>query len=214
MRAYFRRVISAETLVFGRPRFLPAGVRQLAIKMGDLNRLEPGALAVALQSDAYIVFGSSYIKGALCDHLVAHRAVNIHMGVSPYYRGSGTNFWAMYDNRPGLVGATLHLLTRGLDSGPILCHALPKPEVANPFVIGMQAVRAAHRALLEHLGGGELGKLEPVEQDREREIRYSRHVDFTDEVAEEYLERVPSGEEMYQALAARDLSRFVRPYIG
>jgi methionyl-tRNA formyltransferase len=214
MRDYFRRVISAETVVFGRPRLLPAGVRSIAMRMGDLNRLEPGALADALRSEVYVVFGSSYIKGALCDHLVAHRAVNIHMGVSPYYRGSSTNFWAMYDRRPDLVGATLHRLTRGLDSGPVLCHALPKPEAAGPFVIGMNAVRAAHRALVEHLVSGELGKLEPLEQDRNLEIRYSRHADFDDEVAAEYLDRLPTGEDMHRALAARNLGRYIRPYVG
>ena len=214
MQAYFRRVISAETVVFGRPRFLPGNVRHLALTMGDLSSLEPGALAPALQSEAYVVFGSSYIKGALCDHLVAHKACNVHMGTSPYYRGSSTNFWAMYDNRPDYVGATLHLLTPGLDSGPILCHALPRPEAADPFIIGMKAVRAAHQALVERLTSGELRELEPVAQDKSLEIRYSRHADFTDEVVREYLDRLPTPGEMEVALKARDMSRFVRPYVG
>ena len=48
------------------------------------------------------------------------------MGISPYYRGTDCNFWAMYDNNPHLVGSTIHLLTKGLDSGPILYHALSK----------------------------------------------------------------------------------------
>ena len=31
------------------------------------------------------------------------------MGVSPYYRGCDCNFWALYDNNPHLVGATIHI---------------------------------------------------------------------------------------------------------
>ncbi|RMF80473.1 MAG: methionyl-tRNA formyltransferase, partial [Planctomycetota bacterium] len=128
MREYFRHVISAESLVFGRPRFSAENVRTLSIRMGDVSRLERGVLAPALKSDLYVVFGASYIKGPLCDHLVRHAAVNIHMGVSPHYRGSSTNFWALRDGRPELVGATIHRLSTGLDSGPILRHAFPEPR--------------------------------------------------------------------------------------
>ena len=67
------------------------------------------------------------------------------MGISPYYRGTDCNFWAMYDNNPHLVGSTIHLLTKGLDSGPILYHALSKlklpthlsiqcPQLNQPFI--------------------------------------------------------------------------------
>ena len=41
-----------------------------------------------LKSDVYVVFGSSYIKGELVDFLVKQKAINIHAGVSPYYRGT------------------------------------------------------------------------------------------------------------------------------
>src|SRR3954462_4499476 len=39
MQDYFSRVIAAEDTVFGRPRLLPANVRSMAIRMGDLARL-------------------------------------------------------------------------------------------------------------------------------------------------------------------------------
>lgn len=50
------------------------------------------------------------------------------MGLSPYYRGTDCNFWALYDKKPQYVGATIHLLSKGIDSGPTLYHALSKPE--------------------------------------------------------------------------------------
>jgi hypothetical protein len=128
MQRYFSRVIAAEGEVFGRPRFLPGNVRSLVLKMGDLNGVEMDVFGEALKADVFVVFGASYIKGRLVEHLVERRAVNIHMGISPEYRGSSCNFWALYDGRPELVGATIHLLSKGLDSGPMLCHALPRPE--------------------------------------------------------------------------------------
>jgi len=214
MQDYFRRVMAAEGTVFGRPRFAPDNVTQLAIKMGDLNRLELDVLAPVLQSDIYVVFGASWIKGALCDHLLAHRAYNIHMGVSPYYRGSSTNFWALYDERPEYVGATIHLLSAGLDSGPILFHALPKAEAVDPFLLGMKAVKIAHMGLMNAIGEGVLAIMEPLVQDTTRQIRYTRNRDFTDDVAREYLDRCPTPDAIQAALEARDMTQFLRPYVG
>jgi folate-dependent phosphoribosylglycinamide formyltransferase PurN len=210
MQDYFSRVISAETKVFGRPRPLPQNVRSMAMKMGDLSRVDVNDLGDALSADRFVVFGASFIKGPLCDLLVERRALNIHMGVSPYYRGSSTNFWAMYDKRPGMVGATIHLLSKGLDSGPMLFHALPKPDAVDPFVYGMRAVRAAHRGMVEYLRGA-LGELKPVVQDKSLELRYTRNADFTDDVAQEYLKRLPSPEQMKTSLNARDVKLFLRP---
>lgn len=210
MQDYFSRVIAAEREVFGAPRFAAANVRQLPIKMGDLSRLDASTLAPAMKSDVFIVFGASYIKGALCQELVERRAINIHMGVSPQYRGSSTNFWAMYDRRPEFVGATIHLLSKGLDSGPILFHALPKAAKVDPFVFGMQAVRAAHRALVETIKTSKLRDVAPIDQDRSRELRYTRNADFTDAAAAEYLSRLPTSSEMQ---FGRDLSTYIRPVV-
>ena len=67
-----------------------------------------------------------YIKGPLVNFLIKKKAINIHMGISPYYRGADCNFWAMYDGNSHLVGATIHMLSKGLDSGSILYHAMSK----------------------------------------------------------------------------------------
>lgn len=214
MQDYFSRVIAAEAEVFGRCQFAPAKVRQLAVRMGDLSQIDLDSLASALNSDIYIVFGASFIRGELCDYLVSRRAVNLHMGVSPYYRGSSTNFWAMYDRRPDLVGATIHLLTSGLDNGPMLFHALPPVEASDPFVHGMRAVRAAHVALTDHLRRGTLFDLAPVQQDRSRQMRYTRNADFTDQVAGEYLRRLPTAQDLRAAIQSRDPSMFVRPLVA
>ena len=189
MQAYFARVIAAEEEVFGHIGFLPANVRSLSLKIGDLSSVDMACLSRALQSDLYVVFGASYIKPPLVDVLVDQGAINIHMGISPYYRGSSCNFWSLYDGNPDLVGATIHRLSRGLDSGAMLFHALPEREAADPFVLGMRAVRAAHHSLIDSVRTGELLALEPVVQDRMLEIRYTRNADFNDAVAQEYLAR-------------------------
>jgi methionyl-tRNA formyltransferase len=182
----------------------------LPIRMGDLNLLDLDALAPALDADLIVVFGASFIRGPLCDVLVRQQAINIHMGISPKYRGSSCNFWALYDRRPDLVGATIHRLSHGLDSGPMLFHALPAAEACDGFLLGMKAVRAAQDGLIAAIRSGELWSMPPVAQDRTREIRYSRNADFTDAVAEEYLNRLPDTTEIESVLQARDPAGFLQ----
>lgn len=213
MQDYFSRVIDAEKQVFGVPRFSGTRVRTLSIRMGDLNLLDTNLLDEALKSDLIVVFGASYIKGELCKRLIEKRAVNIHMGVSPQYRGSSTNFWAMHDNRPEFVGATIHLLSAGLDSGPMLFHALPAVNSYEPFELGMIAVRSAQAGLVHHIKNRTLRDLSPVQQDRSQEMRYTRNADFTDAIAREYLSRLPKPREIENALLQRKPEAYLRPFI-
>ncbi|MGG3838410.1 formyltransferase family protein [Paenibacillus thiaminolyticus] len=214
MQEYFYHVINAEREVFGNLKFTSKNVSQLVLKSGDLNMLDIQTLSPALKSDYYIVFGSSYIKGPLCDFLVANKAINIHMGTSPYYRGSSCNFWAMYDGNPELVGATIHMLSKGLDSGDMLFHAFPRAEVIDPFVIGMKAVKAAHDSLIEYISTGKINEFTPVKQEKKHEIRYTRNRDFTDEVAQKYLQNSPDPQFIKDKLESRDLTQFLNPYVG
>ena len=203
MEQYFAHMLAAEKQAFGDIALLPSNVRVVALKMGDVQHLTPERLSFALDADVVIVFGASYIKPPLVDALIAKKAVNIHMGVSPYYRGSACNFWAIYDGRPELVGATIHRLSRGLDSGDMLFHALPKPEATEPFMLGMKAVDAAHRALAQHAKDGTLLTMPVVQQDKSQQLRYSRYTDFDDAVVENYLGHMPTATQIGEALTAR-----------
>jgi hypothetical protein len=194
MRQYFQRVLAAEQAVFGHQRFLPSCVQCLPVKLGDLSKLSLDSLQLSLDCDIHVVFGASYIKGSLLDELVRLGALNIHMGVSPYYRGSGCNFWALHDGNADLVGATIHRLSSGLDSGDILLHAIPPISITDSFELGMRAVEAAHQTLVRLLVGdkGPISQVKPIPQNKKHLIRYSRYADFTEEVVEKYLANIPS----------------------
>lgn len=75
--------------------------------------------------------------------------INLHLGLSPYYRGSGTNFWALHDGKPELVGATIHLATNEVDAGPILAQVRPRdlsPE-DDIHTVGIKALKAGVKKL-------------------------------------------------------------------
>jgi hypothetical protein len=213
MKTYFDQVNAAEHGIFGRPRFAPSGAHQLVVQRDDLNLMDPELLGPAWDSDYFIVFGSSYIKKPLIDLLIAHRSINIHMGVSPYFRGNSCNFWALYDNRPDLVGATIHMLSAGLDSGGILFHALPQAQAVSPFQLGMLSVRSAHLAVSQKIASGTLFNGEASLQDTSGELRYSRSSEFTDEIAQEYMDRPWDPKAVKARLDERDLGLFVEPVV-
>ena len=213
MQEYFSHVLAAQDFVFGQPKFLPSNVSQLALALGDLNHISLDVLKDVLEADVFVVFGASFIKGALCEALVERQAINIHMGISPFYRGHSCNFWALNDGRPELVGATIHRLSKGLDSGDMLYHVFPRPEAVDQFVYGMLSVKAAHRALRDKIKSGEVFKAESVKQNKGLHIRYSREADVTDDVAQQYLSRIPPLKTVEAAISQRDLSAFIRPVL-
>lgn len=189
MKRYFARVTIAEKFFFGSPRFSPREVTTITSRAGDLNLLDEAILAPALSAEVFIVFGSSYIKGWLADFLVEKHAINVHMGLSPYYRGSSCNFWALYDWNPAMVGGTLHLLSYGLDNGPILSHAVPILVDEDAFQFTMKAVDVTLITLQTVLSRPDWRDYLPPPQESSKQIRYTRNSEFTDEVAEDFLSR-------------------------
>lgn len=213
MEKYFTNVMKAQKEIFGDITFLNENVRSMSLKSGDLNKVSMDILKPALQSDVYVVFGSSFIKEPLIDFLIEKKAINIHMGVSPYYRGSSCNFWALYDKKPELIGATIHMLGKGLDSGDMLYHALPKPEKISPFLLGMKAVKVAQDSLVDRIHNKEIFNYTPIKQDKQKEIRYTKNIDFNDEKAKEYMENLITENEIFERLSNRDKSLLLNPYI-
>lgn len=213
MQEYFSRVMKAEKNIFGDVKFLSSNVQSLSLKMGDLNKLNMNSISEALKSDIYVVFGSSFIKGDLIEFLTEKKALNIHMGVSPYFRGSSCNFWASYMGKFDFVGATIHMLSKKLDAGDMLYHVLPKAQEIEAFDLGMKSVEVAHNSLVEKIKNAEIFDIKSVAQDKKKEIKYTINADFTDEVAKNYLDSLPDEKKIFEILSKRDESMFLNPYI-
>jgi methionyl-tRNA formyltransferase len=187
---YFNKVIEAQNKIF-KKEFVNKNnknIKTLPILNGELNKLSLSYLDDFLKSDIHVVFGSSYIKGELVDFLVKQKAINIHAGISPYYRGTDCNFWALYDDNPHLVGATIHLLSKGLDSGPMLYRAMSNVK-SNPFEYTMSTVKSAFHSIAEKIKDDSIFKIKPVVQDKSKEIRYSKKNEFNEEIVKEYFKK-------------------------
>lgn len=212
MQNYFSNVIKSERKYFGNIDFLPKNVRPLILRAGDLNLLDFSELDKSLDSDLFLVFGASYIKGGLVEFLIEKKAINIHMGVSPYYRGSSCNFWALKNKDYQFVGSTIHMLGRGLDSGDMLFHALPSFE-PNPFDYTMKAVKAAHMGIIESIKNNNIFTLERVSQNRDLELSYTKNSHFDDKVVLEFQDEKINLIEFQEKVETRNLNEFLNPFI-
>lgn len=75
-----------------------------------------------------ILFGTSIIKNPILDFFDG-RIINLHLGLSPYYKGSATNLFPILFKDFEAIGATIHLATEKVDDGPILHQLRPQIEI-------------------------------------------------------------------------------------
>ena len=209
MEEYFKNVLYAQEKLFGNSYVnnKNRNIKTFPMLYGDLNKCSLNFLEDFLESDIFVVFGSSYIKGNLVNFLIKKKAINIHAGISPFYRGSACNFWALYDDNPHLVGTTIHLLSKGLDNGPILYHAISNFR-EDPFIFTMSTIKSAFHSIADRINDGSILKIKPVIQDKSKELRYSKKNEFNEEIIENYFKKdIKLGEIKYEKSILKD------PYI-
>lgn len=152
------------------PVFLPKGAINEAEHTQAIKQLNPNLVAA---------FGCSLIKEPLISAL-PRRFLNVHLGLSPYYRGSGTNFFPLVDGRPEFVGATFMYLDAGIDTGEIIHQIRARVYPGDtPHQIGNRLigdVAVVYARLLERFDA-----LDPMDQpDIPADARLCRRDDFTE----------------------------------
>jgi folate-dependent phosphoribosylglycinamide formyltransferase PurN len=85
-----------------------------------------------LQPDIVVVNGTRIIsrKVLQCTSAIF---INMHVGITPLYRGSHGGYWALYNNDIDNFGTTIHLVDTGVDTGKILAQAFATPHKEDNF---------------------------------------------------------------------------------
>ncbi|MEL6685282.1 MAG: formyltransferase family protein [Pseudomonadota bacterium] len=89
------------------------------IAKGAINDDEIVQDIIALKPELLVCYGASLVRSELLKRFEG-RFLNVHLGLSPYYRGSGTNIWPLINGEPGMVGATFMHINEGIDTGEII----------------------------------------------------------------------------------------------
>jgi methionyl-tRNA formyltransferase len=74
--------------------------------------------------DIAFIFGTDLIRGDLLKALPKDK-LNLHLGLSPWYRGSATLFWPFYFLQPQYAGVTFHNIIAEADAGEVLHQRAP-----------------------------------------------------------------------------------------
>lgn len=88
---------------------------------GSINDQKYYQEIMDLNPDLLVAYGCSLIKDPLLSEYEG-KFLNVHLGISPYYRGTGTNFWPLVNGEPEYVGATFMHIDEGVDTGEIIHH--------------------------------------------------------------------------------------------
>ena len=100
--------------------------------------------------DLMFIFGSYLVKEPLLSLLPPNHTINLHLGLSPYYRGSGTNFWPFVNDELQYLGSTILHLDAGIDTGDIICHVRPSIEINdNVHTIGCKIIQDSVNSLIQ-----------------------------------------------------------------
>ena len=138
-----------------------------AVRHVDTVQLNTAGTVDLLESagvDTVVVFGTNLIKPPLLDRWPG-RMINMHLGLSPYYRGTATNFYPLLNEEPQYVGATIHRLDASIDGGAILKHARPEIVIDDrPHTIGCKAIIAGIEAMIDVLQRLDTGRIKAVSQ--------------------------------------------------
>ena len=76
-----------------------------------------------LEPDVIVVMGSCLLGKKIIN--ISKYIINMHTGLSPYYRGGYTNLWPILNEEYGYFGVTIHTMSSGIDSGAIVYTARP-----------------------------------------------------------------------------------------
>lgn len=103
------------------------------VRVASVNTEECQHLLRRLDPTVVVVNGTRIIGQATLDSVPAP-FVNMHAGITPRYRGVHGGYWALAEGRPALVGTTVHVVDKGIDTGPVLGQATFKPGPSDSFV--------------------------------------------------------------------------------
>jgi folate-dependent phosphoribosylglycinamide formyltransferase PurN len=137
-----------------------------AIETDSYSRPDTLAAISRLDPDILVVH-TKFIVGAKVRMLARVAVIGGHPGITPWYRGAYSPFWALLHGRAEFVGFTVFLLDDGIDTGHVLFQGrLPIVSGEDSHLTlawkGMQRQSALQAEAIRRLDAGESLRLRPV----------------------------------------------------
>lgn len=121
---HFKNREKYEKEYFGEERKLPNCPIHY-VNRDTLSSEETVAFVKQCAPDVVFIYGPGMIREPLFSALPKHK-INLHLGLSPRYRGSATLFWPFYFLEPNWSGSTFHIISDEPDAGEIIHQSVPE----------------------------------------------------------------------------------------
>ena len=120
-------------------------------KVWALNHAEAHAALSGMSPDVIVRVSGGVLKPRIFS-LARIAALNIHHGQAPLIRGMWSIPWGIVEGRRDWIGATVHVIDEGIDTGPILWRGAPQLAPGDTHVdLFFRAHLGATKALVQIL---------------------------------------------------------------
>jgi len=161
------------------------------LRVKNINEKKSLDFIKSLFPDLIVVFGTSLVKNKIAS-IPQKGIINVHTGLSPYYRGGQCAFWCLYNDEPEYIGVTIHWLNQGIDEGDIILQGRPVIELDdNLCTIECKLAKLAIELLKKAISKVEKGTANRVIQREKGRLYLSRQ--FTLEKRLELESRLAEG---------------------
>ena len=82
---------------------------------------------------SYIILCGSRIVSRKTLEISRNKFINIHAGITPFYRGVHGLYWALYNGESNKGGVTLHFVDCGIDTGGIISQEIVNVSKSDNF---------------------------------------------------------------------------------
>lgn len=129
---HFQNRQTVENTIYGdlKPEEVFKGFRTLYVQPEELNSQKVASEIEKFNADFAFIFGVNLILDPVIEKLPTDK-INLHLGLSPWYKGGATLFWPFYFLEPQFCGSTFHQINKKADAGEIIHQCVPELEVGD-----------------------------------------------------------------------------------
>ena len=102
------------------------------ISVESINSSTSIDLIKSFNADIILLSGTRILSSNLL-RSINSKIINIHAGITPYYRGVHGAYWAYLNKQSSLAGVTLHRVDKGIDTGKILGQKIIQVQSSDNF---------------------------------------------------------------------------------
>lgn len=191
VKEHFNKLSQYEEKYLGNPKF-PEDIQILKLTKDEINSDTALSFAKDKNPDIIFLFGTCILKDIWLDTF-PNKIINLHLGLSPFYRGSATLFWPIYNNCISCVGVTIHITSKKVDAGEIIARFKPHLEKGdNYYDINLKAIKAGIDSIVSVSTDYINGNRSPLKQDLSKSKLYKKS-DFSEKKLQIALKNIGNG---------------------